>query len=272
MMVSFAVECFEEGLLTAEDTGGLELRFGNGPAMVTPVERICKRVGLGDLLAEGPRIAAAKIGQGAEHYAIHVKGQPLPMHECRNRHGQALGYAVSPTGADHMHSFWDGGLSKSPLGKQLQGFGAYVTVPQNELNAHKVRAFTRVSNWAWLDNQLGMCMNIPWTLDQTVQLVRAITGCETNVFELQLAAQRAVTMSRALNVREGFGRADDALPARLAGPFKTGSINDRPVTPEELAEGLSAYYGMMGWDADTGVPTLAKLRELDIEWVAEQLG
>ena len=272
MMVSFAMECFEEGLLSTQDTGGLDLRFGNAAAMVELVRRICRREGLGDLLAQGPRVAAARIGRGAEAFALHVKGQPLPMHECRNRHGQALGYAVSPTGADHMHNMWDGGLDKTPLGEGLQGFGIYVSVPQNVLNADKVRAYTRASLWAWLVNHLGLCQFIPWTRDQTVQLVRAITGWETNVFELQLAAQRGVTMARAFNLREGLTPADDVLPARMSTPFKSGSINEKPVHPETLALCRSTFYGMMGWDPETGVPTLAKLQELDIEWVAAHLG
>jgi aldehyde:ferredoxin oxidoreductase len=271
MMVSFAMECFENGLLTLKDTGGLDLRFGNGPAMVEMVRRIGEREGLGDLLAEGPRIAADRIGRGAEQFAIHVKGQPFPMHECRNRHGQALGYAVSPTGADHMHNFWDGGMEKSPVGKTLQGFGVYVAMPQNQLNADKVRAYTHATNWAWLDNHLGLCMFIPWSVDQKVQLVRAITGWQTNVFELQMAAQRGLAMARAFNLREGLSRADDRLPARMNTFHKTRRTNERPVDPQVLDENLSTYYGMMGWDPETGIPTLAKLRELDIEWVAEHL-
>ncbi len=271
MMVSFAMECFEAGLLTTQDTGGLDLRFGNGPAMVEMIRRIGEREGLGDLLAEGPRIAAGRIGRGAEQFAIAVKGQPFPMHECRNRHGQALGYAVSPTGADHMHNFWDGGMEKDPVPQSLQAQGVYVSMPQNELNAHKVRAYTHATNWAWVDNHLGLCMFIPWSVEQTIQLVRTIAGWETSVFELQLTTQRGLAMARAFNLREGLTRADDALPPRMNTPFKSGSINEKPVDPAVLDANLSIFYGMMGWDPQTGVPTLAKLQELDIEWVAEHL-
>ncbi len=271
MMVSFAMECFENGLLTLEDTGGLDLRFGNAKAMVEMTRQICTREGLGDLLAEGPKIAAARIGRGADAYAIHVKGQPLPMHEARTRHGQALGYAASPTGADHMHNFWDGSMKEEPVDDQLQSFGIYSPVPQNEINARKVAAYMHASNWSWLDNHLGMCNFIPWSVDQTVDLVRTITGWKTNAFELQLAAQRGVTLARAFNLREGFTRADDRLPARLNTPFKTRSLNERPVDPEVLDEHLSIFYDMMGWDPETGIPTRAKLAALDIEWVAEHL-
>ncbi len=271
MMVSFAMECYEAGLLTKEDTGGLDLRFGNGKAMVEMVRMIGEREGLGDILAEGPLRAAAKIGPGAEQYVIAVKGQPFPMHECRTRHGQALGYAVSPTGADHVHNFWDGGMEKEPVGEGMQGFGVYEAMPQTELNAGKVRAYIYGTNWSWVPNHLGSCCFIPWKRDQMVQLVRAITGWETNVWELMKTAERGVTMARAFNMREGFTRADDVLPLRMRVPHKSGTVNEKPVDPEVLDENLTTFYAMMGWDPETGVPTLAKLQELDVAWVADYL-
>lgn len=271
MMVAFAMECYEAGVITARETGGLDLRFGNAAAMVEMVRQIAQREGLGDLLAEGPRRAVARLGPRSEPFAIHVKNQPLPMHECRTRHGQALGYAVSPTGADHMHNFWDSAMAKEPVSSELQSFGVYVATPRTELNAHKVRGYMHGSNWAWLYNQLGLCQFIPWSVDQIVHLVRAITGWETNVFELQMAAQRGVTLARAFNWREGLTRADDVLPARMNQPFRSGSINEKPVDPRVLEENLSLFYGMMGWEPQTGIPTIAKLQELDIAWVTEHL-
>ncbi len=271
MMISFAMECFENGLLSLADTGGLDLHFGNAQAMVELTRQIGEREGLGALLGEGPKIAAAKIGRGAEQYAIHVKGQPFPMHECRARHGQALGYAVSPTGAEHMHNFWDSAMQNNPVGEEMQAWGVYDSMPMNELNATKVRAYMHVTNWRWVDNHLGMCMFIPWSVDETVNLVRAITGWKTNAFELQLVGARGVTLARVFNMREGMTRADDVLPARMNTPFKGGSVNEKPVDPEVLDEHVGIFYGMMGWDPDTGVPTRAKLQELDIEWAAEHL-
>jgi aldehyde:ferredoxin oxidoreductase len=271
MAVSFAMECFEKGLLTLQDTGGLDLSFGNGQAMVELTRQICEREGLGDLLAEGTVKAAAKIGPGAEDLNIHVKGQPFPMHECRTRHGQALGYAVSPTGADHMHNFWDGAQANDPVPEGLQGFGIYEPVPQTELNAHKVRAYTINTNWTWLGNHLSVCAFIPWTRDQTVELVRAITGWQTNVWELLKVAERGVTMARIFNLREGLSRADDRLPKRMATPHVSRTVNEKPVTPEVLDQAISTFYGMMGWDAETGKPTAGKLHELDIAWAAEVL-
>jgi aldehyde:ferredoxin oxidoreductase len=144
-------------------------------------------------------------------------------------------------------------------------------MPMNELNANKVRAYMNATNWSWVDNHLGMCAFIPWSVDETVNLVRTITGWKTNAFELQLVAQRGVTLARVFNMREGMTRADDVLPARMNTPFKSGSVNEKPVDPEVLDENVGVFYGMMGWDPETGVPTRAKLQELDIEWAAEHL-
>ena len=271
MMVSFAMECYEAGLLTKDRADGLELTFGNGKAAVELTRKIAEREGIGDILAKGPNAAAEWVGPGAEQFVVAVKNQPFPMHECRTRHGQGLGYAVSPTGADHMHNFWDEGLASSELGENLQDLGVYTSVPRTELTADKVRAYMPVTNWQWLHNHLGNCMFIPWTRDQMVELVRGITGWQTNVHELLRVGERGVTLARVFNMREGLTRKDDVLPLRMRTPHKSGTVNEAPIDPEVLDEAVSTFYGMMGWDPETGAPTLAKLQDLDIEWAAEHL-
>lgn len=268
MAVSFAMECFENELLSPEDTGGMELRFGNGKAMVQLTQMMADRRGLGDLLAEGTDYAAAKIGAGAHEYAINVHGQSFPMHECRSRHGQALGYAVSPTGADHMHNIWDEGLAVDALDESWKTLGVYTPVPATELNAAKVHAYTVAANSRWLDNALGVCMFVPWTADEKVALVRAITGWETNLFELLTAAERSVTMMRLFNLRSGWTNQDDVLPKRMTQPHVSGSVTEVPVMEAELSQAVTQFYAMMGWDAETGIPTRTKLDELELAWAA----
>jgi len=116
---------------------------------------------------------------------------------------------------------------------------------------------------------LGNCMFIPWSRDQIVSLVRTITGWQTNVNELLKVAERGVTMARLFNMREGFTRADDKLPARMNTPFVSGTVLEKPIDPEVLDEHLEMFYGVMGWDPKTGKPTEGKLQELDIEWAAK---
>lgn len=271
MCISFAMECFEKGVLTTKDTGGLDLRFGNGKAMVELTRMICEREGLGDLLAEGTVWAAQKLGPAAEEFVLAVKGQELPMHEGRTRHGQALGYAVSPTGADHMHNFWDGGLAKDVLDEDLQGLGIYEPVAQTVLNDQKVRAYMYRSSWSWVYNHVCCCQFIPWSRDQVLEAVRAITGWKVSLFEILKAAERGVTLARVFNMREGLTRADDKLPKRFAQYHVSKTINEKPVTPEAIDGALTTFYGMMGWNEQTGAPSLGKLKELDVAWAAEHL-
>ncbi len=270
MVVAFAMECFENELLSVEDTDGLELRFGNAKAMVAMVQKIADREGLGDLLAEGSAIAAQKIGRGADAFTVNTHNQPFPMHECRSRHGQALGYALSPTGADHMHNMWDEGLVRDPVGDGWKEMGVYTAVPATELSAAKVHAYSVTAAMKWLDNSLGLCMFIPWSTEQKVEIVRAITGWKTNLWELLKAGERYVTMMRLFNMRCGWTREDDKLPARMAEPHRKGSVTEKPVHPDALAKAVTQYYGMMGWDTETGMPTPLRLEELEIAWAAPQ--
>jgi aldehyde:ferredoxin oxidoreductase len=260
--VAFAMECFENGLLTLEDTCGLDLRFGNAEAMVEMIRQIGEREGLGDLLAEGPNASIAKIGPGAKQFSIDVKNQYFPMHECRARHGQALGYAVSPTGADHMHNIWDHAVAGDPVGEGAQELGLYEPISPTVLNAQKVRAYMYTMHWTSVHNHLGHCMFLPWSRAQIVEMTSAITGWNSSTWELMKVSERTTTMARLFNLREGLTRADDRLPERIAKPLRSYP----GVTPEELQEALTTYYGMMGWDPETGMPTRAKLQELDIEW------
>lgn len=267
MMVSFAMECYENGLIDSKMAGGLDLKFGNSEAMVKLVEQMAQKKGLGKILAEGMEEAIKKFGAKSVKYAVAVKGQPLPMHECRVRHGQALGYAVSPTGADHMHNFWDNGMASDPVGEGIKAIGVYKAVPMTELNAEKVRAYKYSSNWQWLLNCIGMCMFLGWSKRQIVELVEGVAGWETNVWELIRTGERGVTLARVFNMREGLTREGDMLPDRIMnqGHFK-GKLNEKPISKDELNNALTTFYSMMGWDPKTGKPLDITLDELDVAW------
>lgn len=268
--IAFAMECFEEGLLTSEDTGGLELRFGNADAMLQLLELIATREGIGDLLAEGTKRVAARIGGGAERLAVHVKGQELPYHDPRIQHGLGLGYAVSYTGADHCHSAFDSNDEQEPSMDSVRNLGILEAMPATWLGPEKVRAIMYGSLRYHLNNCLGLCDFLPYRNDQIVEAVRAVTGWDTNAWELWKAAERLVTMARAFNVRQGFTPADDRLPLRMAEPLGPDGPGE-PIKPRDVEAAVKLYYEMMGWNAATGEPRVAKLYELDIGWVAETL-
>ena len=267
--IAFAMDCFENGILTEKDTDGIELRFGNADGMVKMVEMIAKREGIGDLLAEGSMRAAEKIGKGASEFAMHVKGQEFPMHEPRYKQGMGMGYAVSPTGADHMVSIHDTGLVRSP--GALLRLGVLNGLPANDLGPGKVRMFMYQQHWNSFGNCAGLCVFLPYSFDQRAEIVEAITGWDVTTWELMKVGERSTTMARAFNVREGFTKADDNLPKRIHKAFPTGPIAGIGIGEEKLSEAISIYYDMMGWDRETGVPTRGKLQELDIEWVADLL-
>lgn len=262
--IAFSMECFENGILTERDTDGIRLTFGNADAMVKMVEKIAKREGIGDLLAEGVMRAAKKIGRGAAQYAMHIKGQELPMHEPRFKQGMGMGYAISPTGADHMQSIHDSGGGPGAM----INLGVFDELAANDLTAKKVRMFVYQQHWYSFLNCAGMCVFLPYSYNQQAEIVRAITGWDATTWELMKVGERGTTMARAFNVREGLTVEDDDLPDRFYAPFASGPLKDVAVDRQAMKEAIAIYYGMMGWD-ERGVPTRVKLQELDIEWVAD---
>ena len=267
--ISFAMECFEHGLLTKEDTGGMDLSFGNAESMVKLVELIGEKTGLGALLAEGTKRAAEQIGNGAEEFAVHVKGQEVPMHDPRLKRGEALGYALSPTGADHVHNIHDTFLFPQ-LPKRYKSLGILEPVPVEDFGPKKVRLFKYVSEWRTLNNFLVMCLFTPWSVIQKVEIVRSVTGWNTTAFELMKVVERGNTLTRIFNNREGFTEKDDWLPPRFFKPKTSGALNKTSVNPHELQKAKLLYYDMMGW-TEQGIPKKSKLDELDIAWAANKL-
>ncbi len=265
--IAFAMECFEQGLLTTEDTGGLALRFGDAELVLELIEKIAARDGFGDLLAEGTRRLAAHIGKGAERLAVEVKGQELPYHDPRIQHGLGLGYAVSYTGADHCHSAFDRNWEEEPGLESVKSLGVLETMPATWLGPAKVRAILYGSLPPHLDNCLGLCNFLPYSHEQVVEIVEAVTGWRTGTWELWKAAERLLTMARAFNVRHGLTPDDDRLPWRMSEPLGPGA----PIDPAAIEAALPLYYEMMGWDPASGVPRTARLQELDIGWVADLL-
>ena len=269
--IAFAMECYENGLISDKETGGLKLKFGNAEALVRMVEMIGRREGLGDLLAEGVKRASEKIGKDSERFAMHVKGQEIPMHEPRFKKALGVGYAVSPTGADHMHNIHD--TSLTPDSQEMSVFaelGILEPIPLEKLCPGKIRALIYAVDWRVLDNCLLLCSFVPWDYVQKTSIVRAVTGWNTTAWELMKTGERITTMARVFNIREGFGRKDDWLPERFFNPRISGVLSDTAIDPEEFREAIDTYYKMMGWD-ENGVPTREKLEELDIGWVASLL-
>ncbi|MBS3815644.1 MAG: aldehyde ferredoxin oxidoreductase C-terminal domain-containing protein, partial [Hadesarchaea archaeon] len=276
MSIAFAMECFENGILTKEDTDGLELKFGNGEAMLEMVKKIANREGLGDLLAEGVKEAAKEIGDEAKKFALHVKGRELPMHEPRLKAGVGLGYAVAAIGADHTQMEHDPVFAdENSMLKELNQIGILEPVESQDIGPRKVRLFKYLQQWWTLGDCVGLCMftTAParvWEIKQVPQMVNAVTGWDTTTWELMKLGERCDTMARAFNVREGFTKDDDWLPERFFEPLEGGPLEGDKLSKEEFEQAIETYYQMMCWD-EKGVPTKTKLAELDVGWIADEI-
>jgi aldehyde:ferredoxin oxidoreductase len=273
-VVAFAMECFEHGIITREMTGGVDLTWGNAEGLIQLVHLIGKREGIGRLLGEGVKRAADELGRGAERFALHVKGQELPMHDPRGKKGLSLAYALSPTGADHMEAPHDPLYAGfHPQGHPLGPLGLIEPLDPLALDARKVRAFFETQKvWSFY-NSVGMCdfVGTPLNaleLEPLLDYVNAVTGWNMSLYEAMKVGERNNTLARVFNTREGFTAADDVLPQRMHEGIGNGALRGQRIDPAEFAAARRTYYQMAGWDPETGAPTASKLAELGVEEVA----
>lgn len=274
--ISWAFEAFNEGKLTLEDTDGLDLTWGNSASMVALTEKIAKRDGFGDLLAEGSERAAKKIGRGTEAYLITFKGQEAPAHMPRVKRSLAVIYAANPYGADHQAHEHDPAIEDDfeYYAERMAMLGFDEGVETHSLGEEKIR-FTLASQhmYSAMDS-LNLCQFVfgpAWQLygpNDMVTLVQSVTGWEDVSFdELQQVGERRLNMLRAFNAREGLDRQDDVIPEKLFKPLKGGVSDGWKLDRDEIETALDRYFTACGWDVETGVPTQAKLDELGIGWL-----
>ena len=271
MAVAFAMECYEKGILTTEDTDGIELNFGNASAMVEMTEKMAKREGLGDILAKGVKKASEEIGKGSKAYALHVKGLEIPMHEPRLKQTMGLHYAVSAIGADHNSGVHDT-IFAQPGGPVNNWNRMDYTEPivPTELGVHKARLLYQMGWTRVIQHFLGMCNFVGYSPDQLVDAMQAATGWPMSVYRFHKTVERSLALCRIFNLREGFTEADDVLPKRFEEAMNEGAIKGIAIDTNKLEETQRTYYQMLGWD-EKGVPTDARLAELGIEWAKEYI-
>ncbi len=265
--IAWAMEAYERGILSKEDTDGLELVFGNGDAAVEALRRMGERKGrLGELLADGAKKASELVGKGSEKFAIHVKGMELPAYDARGLKGVALGFAVSVRGADHLTA---GVYGTELVGKwwvfnnvdrtRGEGKGFEVSLHENLMALYDVTGVCKFSRHMYF-------------LEGFPDLVEAVTGVRLNESELLTIGERVINIARAFNVREGFRRKDDTLPYRVVWePIPEGPSAGLHIPTWELDRMLDEYYQARGWSRD-GVPTKAKLLSLGLKDIADDIG
>lgn len=268
--VAWAMEAYEAGLIRKEDTDGIDLRFGNAQAVVQLVEKIGQNEGFGAWLANGAYRCAKDLGSSALDLVVHVKKQEVPMHDPRVKHGLGIGYAISPTGADHVHNILDDVFQSEEAVRSLNSVGIFEPLPFYDLSPAKMRMVKHSIDWAILYNCVGLCICYPFSRKQMAEVVGAATGWDITVMELQEIGERALDMAREFNRRCGSTAADDRLPQRLLEPLEKGPEHGRRIDPEQFRKALMTYYDMMGWGHRTGAPKDWKLFSLGLDWVVEQ--
>ena len=283
MVIAFACECYEKGVITKTDTDGLELRFGDADQMIQLLEMTARREGFGDLLAEGVARLAQRWGVMDKDLYLAAKGQELPMHDPRVKVGVGLSYATSTYGADHMYACHDGLFAdeKFLTFQFVKPLGIFKPIHPTDISGDKVfdkvRSFALLETLWKVEDALGLCVfgyapRGVMPLDKMVQCLNAITGWNASLFELMKAAERASMMARAFNSREGITIKDDQLPKRIFDPKPDGpNAGQKIFTEKDFYKAIGLLYEIMGVDPETGRPHRGKLIELGLDWVEELL-
>ena len=262
--IAFAIECFEKGLLTIKDTGGLVLKWGDADGMLNLIDLIARREGIGNLLAEGTLRMSGKIGKGSAELAMHVKGLEAAMHEPRQDSFLFLASMLSATGADHSAVAPEDLLYIDKFFQTFHSLGWTTPPVRGKMDGRKVGIFRDLLFMHIIYDSLVVCSFPGMSIDQTVELLKGITGWDTGMSEIMRIAERIVTLMRLFNIREGFTDADDKMPERFYHPTQGGPLADVKIDRETYEKARKYYYVLMGWDA-RGVPLPEKVEELSIE-------
>lgn len=258
--IGLAFYLYEAGKLTKEQTGGLELVWGNFTVVDRLIHMIARREGIGDLLARGSRQFGAAFN--AEEEAVQVNGLEIAYHDPRGVSGMALSYATSPRGACHNQSdyfFVDWGHTNEQIG---------ITYFDRQAQAEKAANVAKHQNWRTFFNSMVMCIFANVEPQMQVNLVNAACGLDWDLDDMMQFGERAWNLKRAINIRMGLTASNDKLPKALLEPYKEGGSEG--YVPD-LKSMLLAYYEARGWDVDTGKPTKEKLISIGLADIADDL-
>lgn len=258
--IGFAMDLYENGILTREETGGLDLNFGNSDAELRLLEMIAKREGLGDILADGVKVAAERIGKGADKYAVHVKGMEPPAYDVRGIKGMALAFLTSTRGACHLRT--------CAYALELTGkFWKFKDVDRFSSEG-KGEEITDMEDLVVLYDVLGVCKFSRgyFFAEGFMDVLKAVTGAKVSEEELLRTGERINNLKQLYNLREGMTRQDYVLPEKITSvPIPEGESKGHLVTVEEMDKMLEDYFNARGWGPNS-VPTREKLNELGIDF------
>jgi aldehyde:ferredoxin oxidoreductase len=270
--IAFAMECFQKGILTKEMTGGIDIKFGDVDIIVDLVEKIAKREGIGDLLAEGTKVMAEKLGGGSSAFAMNVKGLELPAYDPRAAKICGLGYVTANRGGDHITGFIE-----APTFIDAPILIVEESSIEDPFNAkpQEAKILMDMEDALTSLDALGGCkfMGALLKAEDLVDLIRSGTGwTDFSVDDFRKCGERIYNLGRIYCNREGMRRKDDVLPDRLMKePLPEGPAEGMVLDTETLEMLKDAYYNYRGWDLATGIPTLAKLKELGLDELIEDV-
>jgi aldehyde:ferredoxin oxidoreductase len=267
MSIAFVMECFEHGLLTSADTGGLEFRWGDAQCVLEALKLIAGRKGFGDVLAEGVDRMSQRFGPDSEPFNLTIKGQELPLHEPRLKHGLGIGYAVSPMGADHIVSIQDHYYTND--GFNLQRVNSVLDTPipplaNQELTENKLQVLYHEINWQHFQDSVLSCHHFSYTYQHLAEALSGVTGIEYGIQDVLDVGARAQTLARVFNLREGFTKADDRLPRRVMQAFNEGPLAGVEISQASFDWAIRRYYELLHWDPDSGIPSDECLEQLGL--------
>ena len=264
--VAFAIECYENGIINDEDTGGIQLKWGNADAIVEITQAIADNEGFGKVLADGTKVAAERIGKGAEQYAVHVAGEEVPMHDPRLSPGLATSYQMDATPGRHTQmATWTVEGQFSPPGLVTKEFDKYTYTGKGDI-------YRTVAGHYHASTSAGMCL-FAWSATQPTSLTDSLTctiGRTYTLDDVQEIGDRIATLRIAFNLREGFRNVDIPMHGRLIGspPLTKGPLEGVTVDAKTQVRDL---LEAMGWDPETGVPTKDTLERLGLDFVTADL-
>jgi len=266
--IAFAMECYENGIIDRNDTGGLDLTWGNSEAVVETTIQMAKREGFGAVLADGSRRAAERIGKGAEKYVMHVMGQEVPMHDPKFRPGLATTYVCDATPARHTQGAEYREVTFVPGVEVPRISEKYDATSKERALAHSIWV-----KYVHAINALGMCQTPTWydtAAPQYERFVYAATGWQVKIDGLLQCGERIACVRQAFNVRQGFRPSQFKLPDRIAGrpPPEYGPLRGITIDVESMSR---EYFKVMDWDYETGRPSKKKLLDLGLARIADDL-
>jgi aldehyde:ferredoxin oxidoreductase len=262
--IAFAMECYEKDIMTKEDTCGVELSFGDAELVVDLIEKIANRDGIGDLLAEGTKAMSEKLGQGSEHFAMHVKGLELPAYDPRAAKITGLGFVTANRGGDHITGYVQGPTFID---------APFLVIDDSRIadpyvaNPAEVKVLVDLENALTVFDCIGACkfMGILLPAEEYVQLISSAIGWDFDIRDFRTSGERIYNLMRMFCVREGIDRTKDVLPGRLTSdPLPDGPAEGMVIDAETIELLKDVYYELRGWDKQTGKPTVRKLQELGL--------